>query len=60
MGLRKVRCQKEGLLFLKKKKQKDFAPGGVCVGIAVNRHRWWRLTATLVYTPAIRNNPRIV
>jgi len=31
------------LLFLKKKKQKDFAPAGVGAGIAYNRHLRRRL-----------------
>jgi len=34
---------KKALLFLKKKKQKDFAPAGVGTGIAYNRHLRWRL-----------------
>jgi len=38
-----LKLRKKDLLFLKKKKQKDFAPAGVFTGIAYNRHREWRL-----------------
>jgi len=42
-GLAVVKRNKKELLFLKKKKQKDFAPGGVGAGIAYNRLRRRRL-----------------
>jgi len=43
MTARLTRSAKEELLFLKKKKQKDFAPGGVGPGIAYNRLQRRRL-----------------
>jgi len=47
IGSARLKWPKKDLLCLKKKKQKDFAPGGVWTGIAFNRPR----------SGAIKGNP---